>query len=75
MSQCSSGRSKNPLALAMGSVNPSSVHECIITPISAINPNELRETVKLINGTELAVDEVLSDSIYFYLREKGVVIM
>lgn len=54
---------------------PSSVHECIITPASVINPNELREIVKLINGTELAVDEILSDNIFFYSREKREITM
>lgn len=54
---------------------PSSVHECIIMPVSCINPNEIKETVKFINGTELAVHEILSDNIYFYSRENGKITM
>lgn len=54
---------------------PSSVHETIIAPASCISENELKETVKFINGTELAIHEILSDNIYFYSREKGEITM
>lgn len=45
---------------------PSSVHETILVPVSAVsNPDFFREMVVEINKT-VAVDEVLSDNIYYY---------
>ena len=54
---------------------PSSVHESIITPVSNINPKEVKEMVEFINGTELKMDEILSDNIYFYSRKTGKITM
>ena len=54
---------------------PSSVHECIIIPVSVIDPKEIKNTVKFVNSTELALDEILSDNVYFYSREKGEVLI
>lgn len=48
---------------------PSSIHEVILVPASAVeNPSELRETVHEVNLTEVAQDEILSDSVYYYER-------
>ncbi len=49
---------------------PSSIHEFIIIPASfADNPDDLREIVCEVNLTEVATDEILSDSIYYYNRD------
>ena len=51
---------------------PSSIHECILIPITAeINPEELQEMVSTINDTEVPVEDVLSDSVYIFKRETG----
>lgn len=48
---------------------PSSVHEVILVPASAVsNEKELREIVTDINRTQVAEDEVLADSVYYYSR-------
>ena len=50
---------------------PSSVHEIILGPVGEhIDPEALRDIVTDINRTQVAADEVLSDSIYCYSREK-----
>ncbi len=52
-------------------VLPSSVHEVILLPVSEdIDPKTLGEMVKDVNQTQLSPDEVLSDSVYRYSREK-----
>lgn len=49
---------------------PSSIHEFIIIPASfADNPDDLREIVCEVNLTEVAADEILSDSIYYYNKD------
>ncbi len=46
---------------------PSSVHEVILVPESEVpNPTQLSVMVRDINSTQVAADEVLSDSVYFY---------
>ncbi len=48
---------------------PSSIHEMLLVPASFVKePAALRETVHEVNLTEVAQDEILSDSIYFYDR-------
>lgn len=48
---------------------PSSVHEVILVPADAKADQEsLRETVTDINRTQVAEEEVLADSVYFYSR-------
>jgi hypothetical protein len=48
---------------------PSSIHEVILVPASSTRePSTLRETVREVNLTEVAQDEYLSDSIYYYER-------
>ncbi len=50
-------------------VLPSSVHECIILPVSVTDDSMgLRRMVEDINSSQVAPEEVLSDSIYFYDR-------
>ena len=52
---------------------PSSVHELIFVPVSEnISADDLKDMVKTVNDTEVAVQEVLSDSIYLFdsKREK-----
>lgn len=52
-------------------VLPSSVHEVILVPANAGTDQEsLREIVTDINRTQVAEDEVLADSVYFYSRNR-----
>lgn len=54
-------------------VLPSSIHECILLPEQyAPAPGKLRELVKEINRTQLAPQDVLSDSVYC-IRENQLV--
>ncbi len=51
---------------------PSSVHEVILLPVSAGSDiEELTKMVRDINETQLKQEEVLSDSIYYYSRNEG----
>ena len=53
---------------------PSSVHELILVPKSDdFNPKDMQSTVREINATQVRAQEVLSDSIYLFDREKGTV--
>lgn len=46
---------------------PSSVHEVIILPASAVNcPQDLPHMVRSINMTEVSPEEILSDCVYYY---------
>lgn len=46
---------------------PSSIHEVILIPASFTkNANELSEIVHEVNISEVAQDEILSDSVYYY---------
>ncbi len=48
-------------------VLPSSIHEVILIPASfAESPKELAKIVQEVNLTEVAQDEILSDSVYYY---------
>ena len=50
---------------------PSSIHEMIIVPKDGnISPKELGEMVRNVNETEVAREEVLSDRIYEFDKEK-----
>ncbi len=50
---------------------PSSVHEVILVPAGSQNNQEaLCEIVTEINRTQVAEDEVLADSVYYYDRER-----
>ena len=53
-------------------VLPSSVHEVVIVPASAGIPcSEMDAMVREINETQVAAEEVLGDSAYFYDRGSG----
>lgn len=50
---------------------PSSIHEVILVPTKdAADKDILQEIVTDINKTQVAEDEVLADSVYFYSRSK-----
>jgi len=53
-------------------VFPSSIHEVIVMPnIPGCDAEYFSEMVKQINANEVKEEEILSDSVYFYNREKG----
>ena len=58
------------LAQAMGRclyILPSSVHEVILLSDTGMgSPRELREMIAEVNSTQVAPEEVLSDSLYYY---------
>ncbi len=50
-------------------VLPSSVHEVILVPVnSEADQESLRGIVTDINRTQVAEEEILADSVYFYSR-------
>lgn len=50
---------------------PSSVHEVVIVPADAgESPEFLREMVQEVNATQVLPEELLSDHLYYYDREK-----
>lgn len=52
-------------------VIPSSVHEVLLLrKLEAVTAADLAEIVRGVNATELKPDEVLSDHVYQYVREK-----
>lgn len=55
---------------------PSSIHEVILLPDdSDIIPKELKEMVGSVNDTMVSVDEILSENVYFYDRDKEEIIL
>lgn len=53
---------------------PSSIHEIILIPASlSETPKELAQIVHNVNLTEVAPDEILSDSVYYYQQESDLV--
>ena len=66
-------------AEAIGSdliIIPSSVHEIILVPsCESIPINELNEIVKDINRNQVPYDEILSDHVYYFSRERNKIIM
>ena len=51
---------------------PSSVHEVLVIPYKdGVDMEQLAETVRMINRTEVPEEEVLSDKVYVYRRETG----
>jgi len=69
------GSSFGGLAEKLGSdlyVLPSSIHEVLAIPVGKIKPDNLRDMVRDVNSSDaVAVDEVLSNSIYRYSRKTG----
>lgn len=55
---------------------PSSVHEVILIPFQEnIKKESLEHMVQDVNRTQVALEEVLSDRVYFYSREKKGIIL
>lgn len=55
---------------------PSSVHEVILIPAEEADYGEkLSEMVREVNRTELDEEEILSDNVYFYSREKQEILL
>lgn len=51
---------------------PSSLHEMIIVPKEmSVSPKELGEMVREVNQTEVARDEILSDRVYEFDKERN----
>ena len=52
---------------------PSSIHECLFVPADErISADVLRQMVHEVNEAEVAPDEVLSDSVYYYDPETDI---
>ena len=55
---------------------PSSIHEVILLPDKKeISADELKQMVFIVNSTQVAPEEVLTDSLYYYDAEKKEIIM
>lgn len=55
---------------------PSSIHEIILVPRHGdMNKSSLTKMVMEVNRTQVAAEEVLSDRVYYYSREKNKVLM
>ena len=55
---------------------PSSIHEILLVPYDKnIKKDSLTEMVRDVNRTQVAPEEVLSDHVYLYSREKNKVLM
>ena len=51
---------------------PSSVHEVLILPSDNTDDSiKIREMIKEVNDTQIAAEEILSYSLYFYDREEN----
>ena len=54
---------------------PSSIHEFIAVPFKReYAPEELREIVREVNESQVEEEEYLSDQIYYYDRDKKVIV-
>lgn len=55
---------------------PSSIHEIILLPFCGrIGTEELNDMVGEVNASQVPIDEVLSEHVYYYLRDKNRIIM
>ena len=54
-------------------IMPSSIHELICIPAAGFDPDDLRTIVREINSMQVAPEEVLSDNVYMYRKETGVI--
>lgn len=55
---------------------PSSIHEVLIIPVkNQTTPQELTDMVKDVNSSQLSREEILSDHVYYYSREKEQITM
>jgi len=48
---------------------PSSIHEVLAVEAGGLNPEELKDMVKMVNDTVVPENEVLSETVYRYRRE------
>ena len=56
-------------------IHPSSIHEVILVPSDRIdNPSDLFTMVEDANRTVVALGDILSDSVYYYNREKNQIV-
>ena len=54
---------------------PSSLHETLILPLAySCSPDQLADMIRTVNATQVEDEDVLSDSPYFYSRDKGTLI-
>lgn len=51
---------------------PSSIHEVLLVPESAADPEELAEMVRCVNDEQVLPEEQLSDHVHFYDRDKRI---
>lgn len=55
---------------------PSSIHEIILLPFCGrIEREELNDMVGEVNANQVPIDEVLSEHVYFYLRDRDRIVM
>lgn len=55
---------------------PSSIHEVILIPReNYMEPEEIRRMIREVNDCVVGPDDYLSDSLYYYNREKGRIVM
>jgi len=55
---------------------PSSIHEVLLVPYSnSLSKEILSQMVRDVNFTQVAVDEVLSDKVYFFSRNENAIIL
>ena len=55
---------------------PSSIHEVILVPKeNFMEPEEIRRMIREVNFTVVGPDDYLSDSLYYYSRDKGRILM
>jgi len=53
-------------------VLPSSIHEVLLLPVQRdIEPQRLKRMVQEINESELETEELLSDNVYYFNRQRG----
>lgn len=53
---------------------PSSIHEVIVVPANVFETDFLKEMVREVNASEVAAEEVLSENVYRYSREDGMLL-
>lgn len=53
---------------------PSSIHEVILLPVQGQKKELLQDMVEEINRKELANEDILSNTVYQYLRKSGKIV-
>ena len=57
---------------------PSSVHECMIVPEDdsfSLSPQNMKQMVMEINDTIVMDEEILSDSVYYYMHDRKILVI